>query len=225
VAYKNSATGQSLRESVIVTVTRDKVGTLDKILKAAEGEFSSKGFEAANVETIAKIAGVTKQLVHHYFRTKEQLYRATLDNVAENMVQLLEESATFSDLPPRDGIRSLINQIINDYIQHPGYAALTLDQSLHQCEHVSPASRFIPSMRAKIENVLKPILEKGIAEGVFRADLDVDMTFWIIFYSANACFLHGKVMSEASEKDFSDPKLIEMWRNTSIEFILASLAA
>jgi len=183
-----------------VSAPRDKGTTLEKIIKAAEGEFSLRGFEGANIENIAREAGVTKQLVYHYFRNKDQLYKATLENVSEGM-EILEAAETFASLEPRDAITRLINKIIDDFNEHPSYAALTLDQALHHGEHITQSSSFIPTMRATIAS-FKPILERGIANGDFRPDLDADITFWMLFHLTTACFLNGKVMSEASDIDF-----------------------
>lgn len=45
------------------------------ILDAARDVFASRGFEAATVRQIAAVADVDPALVHHYFRTKEALFR------------------------------------------------------------------------------------------------------------------------------------------------------
>lgn len=205
-----------------VSAPRDKGTTLEKIIKAAEGEFSLRGFEGANIENIAREAKVTKQLVYHYFRNKDQLYRATLENVSEGM-GILEAAETFTLLEPREAITLLINTIIDDFIAHPSYAALTLDQALHHGEHITQSSRFIPTMRATIE-AFRPILERGMASGDFRPGLDADITFWMLFHLTTACFLNGKVMSEASDIDFAASAGIERWREGCVDFVLNALS-
>ena len=49
--------------------------TRGTILEAARDEFSSRGFEATTVRQIAAAAAVDPALVHHYFGTKENLFR------------------------------------------------------------------------------------------------------------------------------------------------------
>lgn len=215
----DSTTGQ-----VAVSTPRDKGTTLEKIIKAAEGEFSTRGFEAANIENIAREAQVTKQLVYHYFRTKDQLYRATLENVSAGM-GLLTEAESYIALEPREAITQLINKIIDDFIEHPSYTALTLDQALHQGEHITHSSRFIPTMRATIDQAFRPILERGMARGIFRQGLDAEIVFWMLFHLATACFLNGKVMSEATDIDFTAPAGIERWREECLAFALNALGA
>lgn len=50
------------------------------ILKAAEQEFLTKGYDGARTTSIAKAAGVTHAMLHYYFRTKEQLFERIVDD-------------------------------------------------------------------------------------------------------------------------------------------------
>ena len=52
--------------------------TREAILTAARTTFAERGFDAASIRTIATAAGVDPALVHHYFGTKEELFRATV---------------------------------------------------------------------------------------------------------------------------------------------------
>ena len=49
----------------------DKDG-MQRILLAARNEFCRAGLSGAKLEVIALEAGVSKQLIHHYFRTKTE---------------------------------------------------------------------------------------------------------------------------------------------------------
>lgn len=57
---------------------RDAARTRAKILAAARDEFAARGFAGARVESIAKRAGLNKQLIYHYFPGKEALFEETL---------------------------------------------------------------------------------------------------------------------------------------------------
>ncbi|KAB1908864.1 MULTISPECIES: TetR/AcrR family transcriptional regulator [unclassified Micromonospora] len=52
--------------------------TREGILAAARAAFAERGFDAASIRSIAAAAGVDPALVHHYFGTKEELFRATV---------------------------------------------------------------------------------------------------------------------------------------------------
>ncbi|MEO3748278.1 TetR family transcriptional regulator [Plantactinospora sp. B5E13] len=53
--------------------------TREAILAAARDTFAERGFDGASIRAIATSAGVDPALVHHYFGTKEQLFRATIN--------------------------------------------------------------------------------------------------------------------------------------------------
>ncbi|MGK5441925.1 TetR family transcriptional regulator [Micromonospora sp. URMC 105] len=53
--------------------------TRQAILAAARTAFAERGFDAASIRVIATAAGVDPALVHHYFGSKEELFRATVE--------------------------------------------------------------------------------------------------------------------------------------------------
>jgi AcrR family transcriptional regulator len=57
---------------------RGSPDTRDSILEAARRLFADKGFDATTVRAIAADAGVDPAMIHHFFGTKEELFRATL---------------------------------------------------------------------------------------------------------------------------------------------------
>ena len=58
---------------------RDSERTRKRILDAAAKIFAAKGFDGASVSDIARRARVSKQLVHHHFRSKESLFEEVHD--------------------------------------------------------------------------------------------------------------------------------------------------
>lgn len=201
-----------------------KIETIDKILEAAKKEISLKGIDGARMETIAREAGVTKQLVYHYFKTKDQLYSAILENVSQE-ISILADMDSYKALSPEDAIRRIVNTLFDGFIENPAYATLAHDQGLHAGEHITRASHFPPTMRIFIAEVLSPILERGSANGGFKPALNPHLTFWMIFNLAAGCFMNGKIMSHTSGVDFCSTPGIEIWRNAITDFVLDALRA
>ena len=54
--------------------TRNAVQTRARIVEAARAEFAAKGYAGARMESIARAAGVKKELIYHYFRGKEHIF-------------------------------------------------------------------------------------------------------------------------------------------------------
>ena len=62
-----------------------------QILRCALAEFSTKGYSGATTAGIAKKAGLTQPLVHHHFSSKEQLWRAVLDQLHSDYERMINE--------------------------------------------------------------------------------------------------------------------------------------
>jgi AcrR family transcriptional regulator len=58
---------------------RDAARTRAKIMEAARDEFAAHGFAGARIEAIARRAGLSKQLLYHYFPSKEALFDEILE--------------------------------------------------------------------------------------------------------------------------------------------------
>ncbi len=196
--------------------------TIEKILAAANSEITARGIDGAKIERIAKEAGVTKQLIYHYFKTKDQLYSAILESTARNM-NIFSDVDRYKKMAPEEAICSVVDMIVDEFIRNPSYAALTLDQALHDGEHISEQSLFIPNIKQFVAEVLSPILQRGAEAGVFKSPLNPEIIFWVIFNLASASFLNQKVMSAASSVDFATPEGIELWREEITTIILRGL--
>lgn len=203
---------------------KDKSLTVERILGAAHEEFAGKGFGGASIERIAREAGVTKQLVYHYFGSKDQLYRLTLESTAMGMKALLDSDA-HHELSAVNTLVLVANRIMDEYIRNPSYAGLTLDQWLHHGAHITDASPYIPNTREVIAGLIQPILERGIAAGELRPGLRAEIVFWMLFHLASGCFHNPDVMLQTTDIDFRSEEGIATWRDAISDFIRHALVA
>jgi TetR/AcrR family transcriptional regulator len=64
------------------TVTNEATGsTQERIVSAALDLFSERGFDGASTREIAARAGVTQPLLHYHFKSKDELWRAAVDDL------------------------------------------------------------------------------------------------------------------------------------------------
>lgn len=57
--------------------------TEEKILRSARKNFLLYGYYGSTIEKIAKEAGVSKAIIHYYFRSKDNLYEQIIVGIAE----------------------------------------------------------------------------------------------------------------------------------------------
>ena len=196
--------------------------TLERILDAARDAFAEHGFDGARLDSIAKAAGVTKQLVYHYFKTKEALYGVVLDRVSDEVLAILD-SPDYDSQPPADAVRSLIGRIIQAYVERPYIGGMTVDQDLHKGEHISRRSKYMPSVRSFVTARVAPMLERGAAEGVFRPGVDARLFYWSLFALASAVFTQSWALSQSAGIDFTGAEGIALWRDHVTDFALRAI--
>src|SRR6266700_7941368 len=77
------------------------------ILQAAAQEFAEHGIAGARTDAIAREARVNKALLYYYFKDKETLYGAVLDNAFAGLKITVFEVLD-GDLPPRKKILAYV---------------------------------------------------------------------------------------------------------------------
>jgi AcrR family transcriptional regulator len=80
-----------------MTVTRD--ATREKILVAAETVFADNGYHDALVDEIGRRTAVSKGGIYFHFPSKEDLFFAVLDRLADRLVSKAESVSTLTDSP------------------------------------------------------------------------------------------------------------------------------
>lgn len=80
-------------------MTQSRDGTRDRILEAAESIFSEKGYHDALVDEIASRTSLSKGGVYFHFPSKEGLFFAVLDRLADRLISRVEESGRGFESP------------------------------------------------------------------------------------------------------------------------------
>lgn len=68
---------------------RPKIGK-DKIVEAAVGLFAKQGFHTTSISQIAEVAGVSKGLTYNYFKSKDDLLLAIINDATDRMFAVTE---------------------------------------------------------------------------------------------------------------------------------------
>src|ERR1043166_30817 len=91
---------------------KDPVGTRRDILRAATIEFTRYGLSGARVDRIARQASSNKRMIYYYFKSKEALYRAVLEE-AYRGIRERDMDQDFEKLSPTDAIRAMIGATLS----------------------------------------------------------------------------------------------------------------
>jgi TetR/AcrR family transcriptional regulator len=195
--------------------------TIDKILGAGRAEFMEHGFEGARLEAVASRAGLTKQLVYYYFKSKGDLYSVVLDHASEEMFGVLDDD--YAALRPDLAVERFVENLVRALSERPYMVSMALDEALLHGAHISRRSKYIPTTRFFIESRVKPILEQGHRSGLFRWDPSPELFYWVVFSTVFGVFMRSWDMTESCGTDFSAPEGIATWTKHCVDFVLRSL--
>ncbi len=199
-----------------------KFNTLDRLISCARTEFAQKGLAAARVVEIARKAGVTKQLIYHYYGSKENLFVATLDvSSAKIMSELI--SLSVDHLPPVTAMQVILNHFFDYYSLDPLLGNLAKEGIHFHSEHETPRNHFLEMAPAFIDKV-NVILTKGAASGDFRPDINPRLLIACFSMVIMNWFSDRYSMSAIAGFDTSPPEGISIWRQYSADFVLAGIS-
>ena len=93
-------------------VAQEHSPTKEKLLDAAQRLMLAKGFAATSVEEICDKAGLTKGSLFHYFDSKEELGKATLERFCQTMQGHMREASFHKEPDPRKRLYAYLDFMI-----------------------------------------------------------------------------------------------------------------
>ena len=114
-AGRRKLAAEAARAASVPASAARKARSLDRreaILAAALDEFSSRGFEAARLDDVARRAGVAKGTIYLYFRDKESLFQELVRAMLTPLVGTVEALGQ-SELP----LEALADRIVELFVR------------------------------------------------------------------------------------------------------------
>jgi len=208
---------------------RTRLGTRGKpeesraaILKAAINEFSEHGIAGARTDAIAAAARVNKALLYYYFKDKEAIYQAVLDQVFSGLRDTVVPTL-HGNLAPRQKVLNYLGAYFDYIAANPRFPRVV------QGEWIRTGSDRVGQMKRVAKNYFQPIYQKlgevlreGIAAGEFRpidpAQFIPSMVAIIVFY-----FRADPVIKTLMKVDQHAPERIAARRVFVLDFISTGL--
>lgn len=139
------------------------------ILEAARREFATAGYSGARIERIAAAAAVNKQLLFHYFDSKEGLFVAALSQLLEQLEA--RHAAAFAQESPVAQVRQLLRELVVAVKLAPGVAGIVADARSNP-DFPRAAAGLVAAWRERLAARLGAAIRAGQQRGYFRDDVD-----------------------------------------------------
>jgi len=165
-----------------------------QILDAAVRVFAHKGFHTSRVGDIAEEAGVAHGLLYHYFESKDQLLETVFHEnwgVLLDRIRAVEET----DEPATEQLRHVALILLRTWRHEPDVVRVVVREIARS-----------PEVQERIGELVEPvdsirrIVERGQAQGEFRAEIDAALAA-SIFYGAIDAILSGWVLDTRPDGD------------------------
>lgn len=188
------------------------------ILKHAMTEFATKGYDGARVDSIARSFGLSKNMLYHYFGSKEGLFIAVLEDAYEGF-RARQQDFQIDSADPVEAMRRLIVHTFSAFIENEKFIALLNSENLHKGRHIR-RSRIVKSLYNPLIDKIRKILRDGVAQGVFKRNIDPIYVY--IFFSALAYHYisNRHTLNAILGIDFATPRRRAAWRAYISELIL-----
>ena len=148
------------RKSISKSISKSEM-----ILKSAMQEFTINGFVAASMDRIAIAAGVSKPTIYSYFKDKEGLFAALIQQLSPKEFLLNFEDPMLLQLPPSAFLRHLATNILSKFATGQSFLTfirLTLGES----------ERFPELAQSFVRTIQKPMIAGLSTYFKNHADLD-----------------------------------------------------
>jgi TetR/AcrR family transcriptional regulator len=192
------------------------------ILEAGVREFSREGVAGARTDAIARAAKVNKALLYYYFKDKEALYGAVLDQVFGGLIACVGEVLS-RDLPPREKIMAYACAHFDYVASHPLYPRIVQGEMMGAGRgRATHLERIVKKYFRPLFGRVAEVLRLGQAAGEFRAvdplHFVPSMIAVIVFY-----FTSAPVTRIMTGKDPMSTERVAARRAAVLDFISSAL--
>ncbi|MET7983430.1 MULTISPECIES: TetR/AcrR family transcriptional regulator [unclassified Streptomyces] len=145
-----------------------------ELLGTAAEVFAEQGYNATTVRRIADEAGILAGSLYYHFDSKEsmleEILRTFLDELWAGYDTVLD-----AGLGPRETLEALVTESFREIDRHRAAVAIYQKESRHLAAQQRFA--FLTESQHNFEKAWLSTLERGVDAEVFRADLDIRLTY------------------------------------------------
>jgi TetR/AcrR family transcriptional regulator len=215
---------KSDERSAVAPSERSSSVTMDRILAAAEMEFGRKGLDGAKIEDIAREAGVSKQLIYHYFNNKVDLYSEMLVALSQETYEKFLAIDQDGSMRPEQIIGGWVSALYDWHCEHVYSAGITLDQGMRAGAQVRYDKK-AAQLRNEWLTKLQAALSQGQAAGIFNPALTVDQIHYMGVVMVTGCITYREMFTRYARVNMEHPERSNYWQEFCVDFFMRALRA
>jgi AcrR family transcriptional regulator len=131
-----------------------------RLLNAATAAFADLGYEGTSIRSIADEAGVSFQLISHYFGTKDDLWLATVEDSFTRYLETGRGLSFNTQGDVREQFRNHLRLLLSDMIQNPQLRKIWIQEQLAGSERYSRSIK--PMIKRLIDTLSLPYFREVV---------------------------------------------------------------
>ena len=202
-------------------IVRNAEASRARILDAARIEFVTYGLSGGRVDRIAEASGVNKNLIYHYFGSKDALYLEVLERIYADL-RARQQDEDLRDLPPVQGMKRLVSSTFDHFVDTPDLIRLMSIENIHYAEHLKN-SRTTKPLYGGLLDTIRILLKRGQEQGVFRGHVDPVDLYLSISGLAYFFLSNQHTLSWLLDRDLAARRRVQKRRQHVVEMVLSYL--
>ena len=143
-----------------------------KILDAAMEEFSRRGYEGASLNTVWAEKSISKGIIYHYFKDKDELYLLCVKSCFDAFTAYLKTASDSLTGTVRNRLQDYFNARLRFFSENPEYLGIFIDASFHPLEKLLPQ---ISTLRQEFDTLNTSVLTELLKAEPLRPGLSVEL--------------------------------------------------
>ncbi|MFD0535022.1 TetR family transcriptional regulator [Actinomadura luteofluorescens] len=154
-----------------------RAGRRAELLATAAEVFASQGYSATTVRKVADAAGILGGSLYYHFDSKESMADEILSTFLDDMWAAYDRVLD-AGLSARDTLEAIVVESFRSIDKHRPAVVLYQNES----KHLATSERFhyLLDSQRRFEEMWLSLLDRGVKEGAFRADLDRTLIYRFI---------------------------------------------
>jgi len=186
---------------------KDKIDKKEHILDVAEKVFADLGYDGASTRTISGEAGVNMAMLNYYFGSKEGLFLAVFERKINSFRTLLQNINSDGSMNAWDKLDKCIDNYVERIIANNCFQKL-INREVSMNKRGDLTDKIIDILMVNVYEV-KRIMEEGVNNGLFYADVDVPLVIATLFGTKNYIVNMPQMSSIILGHDIRDEKFME----------------
>jgi TetR/AcrR family transcriptional regulator len=166
---------------------------------------------------------VSKQLIYHYFKSKDELYGEMLTLISRENYRVLS-AIDYESLDPVAAVRAYITTIFEQYVANPVAAIVTMDQILHGGAQIR-LQRDARLMHEQLMGRVSEALERGKQEGVFSSEVSIEELEFMSIVNVTGCVSSRSMFARLLGREPFIDRGPAFWRDYAASFVLRAIRA